>query len=247
MLIASGFLLLLVVVVATLAGGMVPLRFEQHSRMFLGFSAGTLVGLALLELIPEGLETLPGETHAKLLIVLCAFLATMLLDKLHGLHPHEHGMDEGCPPQEHSHPPLAMHGAWGLVVHSAFDGVALATALRGSVAAALAVGLALSAHKFADGLTTVALVLTHHHRRGQAVRLLAANALALGVGFGLGFAIPVGQAGLGALLLGIAGFFLYLGASDLIPSIATPSCRKRDVFATAAGMALIAAIALVAH
>ncbi len=235
------------VVAATLAGGAVPLRFERHSRFFLGFSAGTLVGLALLELVPEGLAELGGDPHAPLRLVLGAFLLTMLLDKLHVLHPHEHGMDAACPQTEHEHPPLAMHGAWGLVLHSVLDGVALATATRESVAAAVAVGVALSAHKFTDGLTTVALVLHHHHRRAQAARVLLANAGALVLGMLAGFALPLQPGQLARLLLVIAGFFLYLGASDLIPSLTGPSCRKRDVLATAAGMAVIAAVSLLAH
>ena len=244
----AGALALLAVVAATLAGGMLPLRFEQHSRAFLSFSAGTLVALALLELIPEAIEARPGaEVHPLLLIVLAAFLATLLLDKLHVLHPHEHGMDESCPPRDHEHPPLAMHGALGLIVHSAVDGLALAAALRESTAAGVAVGLALSAHKLADGLTTVALVLSHHHRRRHAVRVLAANVASLCLGFAAGLALPLAESGLAVLLLVMAGFFLYLGATDLLPSVTSPRCRKRDVLATALGMAAVAAVSLLAH
>ncbi len=239
--------LLLGVVAATLAGGMLPLRFEQHSRVFLSFSAGTLIALALLELIPEGLAGRADSVHPLLLVVLAAFLATLLLDKLHVLHPHEHGMDESCPPEEHVHPPLAMHGAIGLILHSAVDGLALAAAARESLVAAIAVGVALSAHKLADGLTTVALVLSHHHSRPQAVRVLLANVAALCIGFGAGVAAPLGESGLSVLLLMMAGFFLYLGATDLLPSITTPRCRKRDVLATALGMAAIAAVSLLAR
>jgi zinc transporter ZupT len=242
-----GTVTLLAVLASTLAGGAVPLRFERHSRTFLSFSAGTLVGLALLELIPAALEETAGAAQNKLLVVLCAFLATMLLDKLHILHPHPHRMDADCPPEEHVHRPLAMHGAVGLLVHSAVDGLALATALKEAPHTAVAVGLALAAHKFADGLTTVSLVLSHHHRRAQAVRLLAANAGLLLIGFALGMSLALQKAQLAGLLLVMAGFFLYLGASDLIPSVTVPVCRKRDVFATACGMAAIAAIATLVH
>jgi zinc transporter ZupT len=242
-----GGTLLLLVVASTLAGGSVPLRFDRHARTFLSFSAGTLVGLALLELIPAGIEGTPGNIHTKLLLVMGAFLITMLLDKLHVLHPHSHRMDVECPPEEHEHAPLAIHGAIGLLVHSAVDGLALAAALRESPATAVAVGMALSAHKFADGLTTVSLVLAHHHRRAQAVRLLAGNVLSLLVGFAAGLGVAFREGQVGGLLLVMAGFFLYLGATDLIPSVTVPVCRKRDVFATACGMAAIAAIAALAH
>jgi zinc transporter ZupT len=242
-----GAVTLLAVLASTLAGGAVPLRFERHSRTFLSFSAGTLVGLALLELIPSAINGMGGDTQPKLLVVLGAFLVTMLLDKLHILHPHSHRMDAECPPEEHTHPPLAMHGAVGLLVHSAVDGLALAAALRDSSHTAVAVGLALAAHKFADGLTTVSLVLSHHHRRAQAVRLLAGNAGLLLIGFAVGMALVLQKTQLGTLLLVMAGFFLYLGASDLIPSVTVPVCRKRDVFATACGMAVIALVATLVH
>ena len=245
--IVIGCVVLAVVVGATLAGGAVPLRLERHARLFLSFSAGTLVALALIELVPEGAEAMAGDVRASLLIVLAAFLATLLLDKLHVLHPHAHVMDAECPGVEHEHPPLAMHGAFGLLVHSAVDGLALAASLRESPATALAVGLALSAHKFADGLTTVSLVLSHHHRRRAAVRLLLGNVTFLAAGFAAGLALALDHRQLGGLLLAMAGFFLYLGASDLIPAVTTPVCRKRDVFATACGMAAIALLATVAH
>jgi len=240
-------LLVAAVALATLLGGALPLRFERHGRLFLFFSAGALIALALIELIPEGTKGGHGPEAPSMILVAGAFLATMLLDKLHVLHPHEHGMDAACPPTEHEHPPLAMHGAIGLIIHSAVDGLALAAAGRGSAAAAVAVAVALSAHKFADGLTTVSLVIAHHHRRPQALRLLVANAVALVAGFALGMAVPLGEDELAGLLLVMAGFFLYLGATDLIPTLATTRCRKRDVFATAVGMALIAVVALLIH
>jgi ZIP family zinc transporter len=111
----------------------------------------------------------------------------------------------------------------------------------------VAVGLALAAHKFADGLTTVSLVLSHHHRRAQAVRLLAGNAGLLLVGFAAGIGLALDKSQLGTLLLVMAGFFLYLGATDLIPSVTVPLCRKRDVLATACGMAVIALVATLVH
>jgi len=238
---------LAVVAGATLAGGTIPLHLERHTRVFLSFSAGTLVALALLELVPAGAEALGRGLHAALLVVLGAFLTTLLLDKLHVLHPHAHAMDADCPPEEHEHRPLAMHGAVGLLVHSAVDGIALAAAVRESPEALLAVGVALSAHKFADGITTVSLVLTHHHRRRAAIRLLLGNAASLLLGFAVGVAVTLGRAQLGSLVLVMAGFFLYLGASDLIPAVMTPVCRTRDVFATACGMAAVGVITLLGH
>ncbi len=80
---------------------------------------------------------------------------------------------------------------------------------------------------------------------GQGAVLTSAGSLL--VGFAAGLFLPLGEQQLAALLLVMAGFFLYLGATDLIPSLTTSTCRKRDVFATACGMVAIAAIAVFAH
>jgi hypothetical protein len=44
-------------------------------------------------------------------------------------------------------------------------------------------------------------------------------------------------------VLRVAGLFLCLGPSDPIPSVTVPVSRKRDVFATACGMAVIPLVA----
>ncbi|GBC80883.1 hypothetical protein HRbin09_02133 [bacterium HR09] len=242
----AGSGLVLAVVLATLLGGVVPLTWERHSRVFLAFSAGTLVGLALGELVPEGLGSF-ADPHQGAMLVLLAFVTTMALDKLHILHPHPHGLDAQCPTTEHTHPPLAMHGAVGLLLHSGLDGLALAAAWREGLPALVAVATALSAHKFADGLTTVSLVLSHHHRRSQATQVLLANAGLLLAGFFAGLGVPVPEEGMAWMLLALAGFFLYLGASDLIPSLTTPRCRKRDVVATALGVAAVVLVSVALH
>lgn len=237
---------MLAVVFATLLGGWVPLTWERYGRVFLAFSAGTLVGLALGELVPEGFHSFEDPHHGAMLVLL-AFVTTMALDKLHILHPHPHGFDAQCPPTEHTHPPLAMHGAVGLLLHSGLDGLALATAWREGLPTLVAVATALSVHKFADGLTTASLVLSHHHRHSQATYVLLANAGLLLVGFFTGLSVPVPEGGMAWILLALAGFFLYLGASDLIPSLTTPRCRKRDVLATALGVGAVVLVALALH
>ncbi|MGQ9495384.1 MAG: ZIP family metal transporter [Thermoanaerobaculaceae bacterium] len=241
-----GLALLLLVAAATLAGGIAPLRFRQQDRLFLAFSAGTLVGLALGELIPEGLIA-TKDPHLALTVVLLTFLATMAADKLHILHPHPHRMDECCPPVEHRHAPLALPGAFGLLLHSALDGVALAAALQQSASTAAALSLALAAHKFGDGLTAVSLVLSHHHPPRQAVYVLLGNAALLAAGFSVALVVAFPENMVSWFLLALAGFFLYLGASDLIPSLTTVACRKRDVVATALGAVMVMAVALLAH
>ena len=77
--------------------------------------------------------------------------------------------------------------------------------------------VAVVAHDFADGLNTVSFVLRQSNDRRQAIRWLVADALAPLAGALVGISLNVGEEGLGALLAVYAGFFIYMGATDLLP------------------------------
>jgi zinc transporter ZupT len=77
--------------------------------------------------------------------------------------------------------------------------------------------LGLSAHSFADGLNTVSFVLNQSQDRGHALRWLTIDAVAPLFGATVGVLIKVSDATLGHLLSFYAGFFLYMGATDLLP------------------------------
>jgi hypothetical protein len=72
-------------------------------------------------------------------------------------------------------------------------------------------------HDFSDGINTMNIVLKNRGERRQALSWLLADALApaAGVASTLFFALPGGD--FGVVLALFAGFFLYIGASDLIP------------------------------
>ena len=77
--------------------------------------------------------------------------------------------------------------------------------------------MAVLTHDFSDGINTVNLILKNGGSRQQAFKWLAIDALApvLGVLSTLFFSVSAST--LGLLLALFAGFFLYIGASDLIP------------------------------
>ena len=77
--------------------------------------------------------------------------------------------------------------------------------------------IAVVSHDFADGLNTVSFVLSQSDDRRRAKRWLAVDAFAPLVGAIVGAAVTVSEATLGHLLALYAGFFLYMGATDLLP------------------------------
>ena len=194
--------------VSTLLGGLFALRLRDRLHLILGFSAGAVVAVAFFDLMPEALEL--GAAHgAPALTALMAlgFLAYLAMDRFFIPHSQE---------AEHAHGRGAL-GAGSLSVHSFLDGVGIGLAFQVSPAVGIVVAAAVLTHDFSDGINTVNMVVKNGGSRATAMRWLVLDALAPALGIIATLFISVSQDTLGLLLALFAGFFLYIGASDLIP------------------------------
>ena len=55
----NGYMVILIVlatVIATVCGGLFAMRFKDKLHLILGFSAGSVIGVAFFNLLPESLE-----------------------------------------------------------------------------------------------------------------------------------------------------------------------------------------------
>jgi ZIP family zinc transporter len=224
---------------STLMGGFIVLRHREVQHYCFAFSAGSLIAVAFLDLLPEGL--LIGGTQgigarALLGLLLVSFFFYSLVDRFFLTH-HLHDDDA------HGHP-LGFIGAGSLVVHSCLDGVAIGVAYQAGPAVGAIVASAVIVHDLTDGLNTVVLMLKHRHSTARARLFLVLDALAPVAGIliaGL-FALP--ERWLAYLLAFFAGEFLYLGAGSLLPEVR----QKSSLGLTGAmllGAGLIAALSAV--
>jgi zinc transporter ZupT len=230
---------LLVVIAAaaflsTLLGGLLALKLRDKLHLILGFSAGAVIGVAFFDLLPEAINF--GEKyHSPAVILSCTalgFLSYLVLDRILLFHGDA--------------APRGRFAAGVLCVHSLLDGVAIGLAFQTSHEVGIIVAIAVLSHDFSDGINTMNIVLKNQGRRRQALTWLIADALApvLGVASTYLFSLP-GEA-FGTALALFAGFFLYIGASDLIPESYHAHPKFLTTAMTLAGAAVLyAAIALV--
>ncbi len=131
-----------------------------------------------------------------------------------------------------------MVAAAGLSFHSFLDGVAIGVGFKTDLRLGVALGIAVLAHDFTDGLNTVTVVLAHGNSLRRAMRWLLVDAITPLLGATVALVAPLPSAILPYILGSFVGVFLYIGASDLLPE-----AREHDspwpVAATVVGMALL--------
>src|SRR3954452_12268062 len=203
---------------ATLLGGSFALRYRDKLHLILGFSSGAVLGVALFDLLPESLDLTEGHhsTATMTLVVAVGFFAFMFLSRVLLLHP-EHDDDGGHVHDHAADPRLGSVSAASLSLHSFLDGVGIGLAFQVSTAVGVIVAVAVLAHDFSDGINTVTVILRSRGRGLSAAKWLLLDAVAPVLGVASTFFFTLTDAQLGILLSLFCGFFLYLGASDLLP------------------------------
>jgi ZIP family zinc transporter len=199
---------------STLLGGLFAIKFKDKLHLILGFSAGAVIGVAFFDLLPEAIELGNSYFDISTITSLAAlgFIIYMLLDRFVIIHCHEEDHDH-----EHSHSSRGKLGAGSLSIHSFLDGVAIGLAFQVSSAVGIIVTIAVLTHDFSDGINTVNMVLKNKGEKKTAIRWLLIDAFAPVLGIISTFFFTLPEKTLGIVLALFAGFFLYIGASDLLP------------------------------
>jgi zinc transporter ZupT len=191
--------------VSTLAGGFLALGLRDKLHLILGFSAGAVIGVAFFDLLPEAIE-LGARFQAPAGILAwsaAGFLAYLVLDRIllfHGDSAQRAGV-----------------GALVLCAHSLLDGIAVGFAFQASRAVGVVVAIAVITHDFSDGINTMNIVQRNQGSRASGMRWLLIDALAPVAGIAATRLVQLPLQRFGVVLALFGGFFVYIGASDLIP------------------------------
>jgi zinc transporter, ZIP family len=228
-----------VTVVSTFLGGLTALRFHRDLSTLIALTGGVVVAVALFDVLPEAIDAVDDGNRVGFLVGI-GFLGFFLAERVLVLHHRDE------PEQARAHAHVGALGAAGLSVHSFIDGLGIGLAFQLNTGTGLLVFLAVVSHDFADGLNTVSFVLRQGSSRTAALRWLAIDAAAPLAGAIVGSLISVSEEGLGYMLSLYVGFFLFMGATDLLPEAHEHPSRLR-VALTVVGFAATFAIAYVAR
>lgn len=197
--------------IVSLIGGILLLAKEKFalkiSHFLASFAAGTLLGTAFFDLLPESLEG-GGEIDV-FWWTLIGILTFFLLERF--IHHHH---DD---PENKNVVPLIVVGD---SIHNFIDGVAIAATFLISVPLGIVTSLAVAAHEIPQEIADFGLMIHKGVKRNQVLKINFLSALFAMVGATLTFFVRDQVEGLLPIFLSLtAGFFIYIAASDLIPEI----------------------------
>ncbi len=168
-------------------------------------SAGFMIAVALLDVIPEAIER---AGHRAAAVVLGGYLLVYLTQ--HALTRHFHFGEETHEVSE----TVSRSALAGLMLHTFVDGVAIASGFAVSRELGLLVFAAIVLHKLPEGLAISSLFLAAGASRRRA--LLAGAALGAATVVGALLTDSLGALAVYGLPLA-GGVTLYVGASNLVP------------------------------
>jgi ZIP family zinc transporter len=218
---------------SALVGGWLALRAVRYVGVIIAVGAGIRIGAAFVDLIPESIHHL-GSMDAAMVSIAIGFLAFYAVDKLTALHVgHETASELDHDASTHQH--IGILGATGMSIHSFLDGVALAASLAVGGGLGVIIATVVVIHRFSDGIGVVSFLLASRAAPSTAWRWVLLVAAAPVVGVVLGTIVMVPDAVLGAILGFFAGFFLYVGAAELLPEAHRRDSSRVVVAATLGG------------
>lgn len=207
------FLYALAAAIANVVGGLLITRASpggrRAQRLLLAFGAGFMLSVALLAMVPEALGP---DSRAGAWIVIGYLLVHVTQ---HVLTPHFHFGEE-----THKE---AMVDQWvgtaallGLLLHTFFDGVAIASAFEVGTSLGLLVFLAVFVHKVPEGVTVASIMLVSGNSERKAMLAVALLGFSTVAGVLLtAWLAPLADHGLAIS----AGVTLYVAASNLMPEV----------------------------
>lgn len=184
--------------------------FNQLIPNLVAFSAGALIGGAILHLIPESVEELGNGSATYLLILLGIILFYVLEQFIHWHHCHKET-------HEHKHP-VSYLILIADTVHNLIDGLAVGAAFLANPAIGASTLIAVVAHEIPQELGDFGILIHSGWKTSKALIFNFISSLTFLVG-GLLVYFVSKEINVSYLLPFAAGTFIYIAAVDLIPEI----------------------------
>lgn len=198
----------------SLIGGVVLLysqkRININTSYLISFSAGVLLSVALLDLLPEASENI--DPHNLGVFVLFGVLILFLFEKTHVWWHHHH--------DSHGHHPEVVSIFLGDTLHNFIDGLAIGASFIVSPALGITTALAVALHEIPQEFADFGIYIKHKLKPNLILTANVASSLATLIGALVVYLFREAfDPYVFPLLALTAGMFLFISLSDLIPDL----------------------------
>ena len=247
-------MLLLWIVLATIAGGLIAISvaswlayrvFARYLHHMVSLSVGVLLSVALLHLLPEAFESAQADAHTLFGLMLASLIGFFVLEKIALLrHSHHHEGDG-----HHHHKGHDRHeaGRGGMLIligsslHNLCDGVLVAAAFLTDPLLGLLTAASIIVHEVPHKLGDFVVLINAGLQRKRAFGLILFTSLCTAIGGGVGyFVLQEAQNLVPYVLVIAASSFLYISVADLMPQM-----HERVTLADAVPQLLLVGIGVV--
>ncbi len=187
-------------------------KLDRMIFYLISFSAGTLLGAAFFDIMPEATGKLgpPALEFAFL-----GLIAGFVMEKIIHWHHHHHVDHKG----EHQHP-MGLLTLMGDSFHNFFDGVAIAAAFLASTPLGIATTIAVATHEIPHEIGNFSLLLYSGYSKNKALFFNFLTALTSIAGGLLFYFFSGIVSNFESIALAFtAGTFIYVSSADLIPEL----------------------------
>jgi len=239
---AISILLGLAAALANVFGGAIIVKRNwerSYLKYFVALGSGFMLATALVEMMPQSLHLSPKHGLA---YILAGYLMMHFFE--HTVTPHFH-FGEEVHTEEFARSHRSYSVLLGLLIHTLFDGVAIASGFLISNWLGWVIFLAVFLHKIPEGFTVASVMLASGRSRRMAwtASAMLGGATLLGV-----LAMAAFQHAVDVGLPLSAGVTLYVAASDLIPEVnKEPGVKMALMVFVGVGLLFLLDLAFHAH
>jgi len=211
---------------------------EQVELYSIGIALGAMVGIALLDIMPEMIEeTQASKAYLPVIGIIIGFFLLVILDKFIPEHEDEDEKDYSNENMVH----IGMISSIAIVLHNIIEGMAVYTIGAGSVKAGIILMIGIGLHNIPMGMF---IYSTLHTKLGWKKNLIIGMSVVSTFIGGIIMMILNGYAaselGMDALLLGMAmGMIVYIVVLELIPYIRKNKSKMASKWCALIGFAVV--------
>lgn len=211
----------------------------------LGFSAGVMLYVSFMEILPQAgisLNEVFGADKGPWFVIATFFIGIIIAGAIDTFLP-DHHLEEASLDKKNKLKRLGLFTALALAIHNFPEGLATFMAAMQSPALGISIAVAVAVHNIPEGIAVALPVYHSTGSKSKAFWYSTLSGMAEPVGALLGFFLlraVLHQAAFGILFAGIAGIMVYIALDELLPTAHEYGNSHQVIWGVVGGMMIMA-------